>query len=276
MMISKGLVGHNALHFAQQLRGMMRHPIRNVVVTGLVAGLLATTSNWIALAAGRCDGGSRAGDVCICELAELHPTQAAVGMAEVQIRAEKLRKEMQSRSEQEFLAHLRKHDRVEPVVVGPSGVLYITDHHHLARALYELGQTTTYCKVLDNLSTSNLDAFWKHLKDNNEIYLRDRGEVITPSQLPALVKNLHDDPFRSLAGAIREACGISKEESHSPETNYLEFEWADYLRENWSKTGIPIDEINANFDGATKAALQLATRREAIALPGYTGKTSCD
>jgi hypothetical protein len=55
----------------------------------------------------------------------------------------------------------------------------------------------------------------------------------------------------------------------------LEFQWADYLRENWSKTNIPVDRINANFDAATNAALQLATQKEAIALPGYTGKTSC-
>jgi hypothetical protein len=254
---------------------MMKHLIRNVIATGFVAGFWATTSNWAALAADYCDTNSKTSDVCVCELAELHPTQAAVGMVEVEIRAEKLRKEIRGRSGPEFLAHLRKHDRVEPVVIGPAGILYITDHHHLARALYELGQATTYCRVLDNLSTLNLDVFWKYLQDNNEIYLRDRGEVITPSQLPTSVKNLHDDPFRSLAGAIREACAISKEESRSPESNYLEFKWADYLRENWSKTNIPVDEINANFDGATKAALQLANLKEATGLPGYTGKASC-
>ena len=254
---------------------MMKHSMRNVIATVLVAGLLTATYNWAAVASDHCNASSRTGDVCLCELAELHPTQAAVGMAEVQIRAEKLRRQMQGRSEQEFLAHLRKHNRVEPVVVGPTGALYITDHHHLARALYELGQATTYCEVLDNLSSSNLDVFWKHLRDKNEVYLKDRGDVITPFQLPTSVKDLRDDPFRSLAGAVREACGISKEESRSPASNYLEFQWADYLRENWSKTNIPVDGINANFDAATNAALQLAAQKEAIALPGYTGKTSC-
>ena len=253
----------------------MKHSVRNIIATCLVVGFLNTTYNWAVLALDHCDTSSRTGDVCVCELAELHPTQAAVGMVEVQIRAEKLRKQMEGRSEQEILEHLRKHDRVEPVVIGPAGALYITDHHHLARALYELGQAMTYCKVLDNLSSSNLDVFWEHLQHDNEVYLRDQGHVITPSQLPTSVKDLRDDPFRSLAGAVREVCGFSKEESRFPETNYLEFKWADYLRENWSKTNIAVDEINANFDSATQAALQLAIQKEAIALPGYTGKTSC-
>src|SRR5215467_14408799 len=148
----------------------MKHSVRNIIATCLVAGLLNATDNWAVLASEHCDTSSRIGDVCVCELAELHPTQAAVGMVEVQIRAEKLRKQMQGRSEQEFLAHLRKHDRVEPVVIGPAGVLYITDHHHLARALYEIGQAVTYCKVLDNLSSSYLDVFWKRLQDDNEVY----------------------------------------------------------------------------------------------------------
>jgi hypothetical protein len=198
-----------------------------------------------------------------------------VGIVEVQIRADKLRREMQGRSEEEFLAHLRKHDRIEPVVIGPTGVLYITDHHHLARALYEVGEATTYCSVLNNLSNTNFDNFWKHLQDNNEVYLRDRGGIITPSQLPTSVKDLRDDPFRSLAGAVREACGFSKQQSPSPYSNYLEFKWADYLRENWSKTNIPVDGINANFDDATTAAMQLAIQKEAMALPGYTGRLSC-
>jgi len=73
--------------------------------------------------------------------------------------------------------------------------------------------------------------------------------------------------------APRAACGFSKKDSYLPDSNYLEFKWADYLRDNWSKTNIPVDEINANFDNATAAALRLAIEKEAIALPGYTGKS---
>ena len=55
--------------------------MRNLIATTLVAGLLTTTYNWAAVASDHCDAGSRTGDVCLCELAELHPTQAAVGMS---------------------------------------------------------------------------------------------------------------------------------------------------------------------------------------------------
>ena len=114
----------------------------------------------------------------------------------------------------------------------------------------------------------------RRAEPHSPIPLSDQGHVITPSQLPTSVKDLRDDPFRSLAGAVRAACGFSKKDSYLPDSNYLEFKWADYLRENWSKTNIPVDEINANFDN-TAAALQLAIEKEAIVLPGYTGKSCC-
>jgi hypothetical protein len=148
--------------------------------------------------------------------------------------------------------------------------------HHLARALYDLGKMTTYCKVLDNLSESKPEAFWQHMQDSNEVYLKDsQGNVITPLDLPASVKDLRDDPFRSLAGAVRESCGFSKDDKGFPDANYLEFKWADYLRAYWARTGIPADDIDANFDNATQAALQLAIQKEAANLPGFTGQVSC-
>ena len=171
---------------------------------------------------------------------------------------------------------MRKHNRIEPIVVGPGGAFYITDHHHLARALYDLGAAATYCKVVANLSETNPEAFWKHMQDSNEVYLKDaQGNVITRLDLPTSVKDLRNDPFRSLAGAVRESCGFGSDNKDVPDGNYLEFKWADYLRARWAQTSIEVDEIDAHFDRATQAALQLATQREAAGLPGYTGKTSC-
>jgi hypothetical protein len=131
--------------------------------------------------------------------------------------------------------------------------------------------------VVDNMSNSSPEIFWKSLQDRNEIHLEDgQGKIITPAELPTTIDALQDDPFRSLAGAVREACGFKKQSESASSTNYLEFEWADYLRANWAKTDIPIASINENFDSATKAALDLATQKEAAALPGYTGRASCN
>jgi len=198
-------------------------------------------------------------------------------MAEVRIKAEKLKDEIQRRSERDFLNYLLKHNKEEPVIIGPGGIFYITDHHHLARALYDVGALNTYCTIVENLSDAKPNAFWKHLEDNNEVYLKDQnGNPITPHGLPTSVKDLSNNPFRSLAGAVREACGFEKGDKSSSGDDYLEFQWADYFRTHWAQTGIPAKDIDTNFEGAANAALHLAVQKDAAALPGYTGKISCD
>ena len=230
-----------------------------------------------ALAKDVCDAQSTKGDICLCKLSDLHPTQASVGMAEVRIKAEKLKDDIHRQSEHDFLKYLVKHNKEEPVIIGPGGIFYITDHHHLARALYEIGVSTTYCKIVDNLSDAKAEDFWKHLKDNNELYLEDQnGNPIKPNDLPTSVKDLRNDPFRSLAGAVRESCGFEKGDTSSSGEDYLEFQWADYLRAHWAQTGIATKDIDTNFDSATNAALHLAAQKDAASLPGYTGKISCD
>jgi hypothetical protein len=243
----------------------------------LVAVLNTSFASWPALAKHICDAQSKTGDICLCKLSELRPTQASVGMTEVRRKAEKLKDEIQRRSTRDFLNYLRKHNKVEPIVVGPGGIFYITDHHHLARALYEVGATTTYCNIINNLSGTKPDIFWKYMEDNNEVYLKDhKGDEITPEDLPTTVKDLSNDPFRSLAREIRESCGVNKDDKGSSAENYMEFRWADYLRAHWAQTGIAADDIDKNFDSATDAALHLAAQKEAGSLPGYTGRISCD
>jgi len=198
-------------------------------------------------------------------------------MAEVRIKAEKLKDELQRRGERNFLKYLLKHDKEEPVIIGPGGVFYITDHHHLARALYDLGESETYCIITDNLFDERVDDFWKRMEGNNRVYLKDQnGKIITPSELPASIKDLSNDPFRSLAGAVRESCGFEKGDKSSSSEDYLEFKWADYLRAHWAQTDIPTKDIDTNFDNAIDAALHLAAQKDAANLPGYTGKISCD
>lgn len=227
-----------------------------------------------ALAKDVCDTQSAKGDVCLCELSDLHPTQASVGLTEVRIKAEKLKDEIEQRGEPNFLKYLLRHGKEEPVIIGPRGIFYIIDHHHLARALYDLGLSKTYCIIVDNLSSAAVDDFWRQMKSNNQVYLKDQnGNTIAPSQLPTSIKNLSNDPFRSLAGAVRELCGFEKEAGSE---DYLEFEWADYLRARWAQTGIAVKDIDTNFDNATDAAVRLAAQKDAESLPGYTGKMSCD
>lgn len=251
--------------------------MRNAPPTWLHISLVLFLVSQSALAKEVCDAQSMKGDVCLCELADLHPTQASVGMAEVRIKAEKLKDEIQRRGEGNFLKYLLKHDKEEPVVIGPGGIFYITDHHHLARALYDLGVSKAYCIIVDNLSDERGDDFWKRMEDDNEVYLKDQnGNLITPDDLPTSIKDLSNDPFRSLAGTVRESCGFEKGDKSSSAEDYLEFQWANYLRAHWAQTGIATKDIDTNFENATDAALHLAVQKDAASLPGYTGKTSCD
>ncbi len=252
--------------------------MRNILSCWPPACFLVLSLSQPALAQTRnCDAQSQKGEICLCEIAALHPTQSSVGMAEVKIKAEKLKTKAEKRSEADFVDYLRKHEKEEPVTIGPGGVFYITDHHHLARALYDIGEKETYCAIADNLSDAKPDAFWSELEANNEVYLKDQnGNPITPQDLPASVKDLVDNPFRSLAGAVRQSCGFAKGDPNSSGEDYIEFKWADYLRAHWGETGIAAGDIDANFDAATNAALNLAAAKDAAALPGYTGKTSCE
>jgi hypothetical protein len=249
--------------------------MRNEPTALLCVALIISFVSQAGLAKDVCNAQSTKGDICLCKLTDLHPTQTSVGLAEVRIKAEKLKDEIQRRSQQEFLKYLLKHNKEEPVIIGPGGIFYITDHHHLARALSDDGVSTTYCRIIDNISDAK--DFWKQLKDSNEVYLKDQnGNVITPHDLPTSVKDLSDDPFRSLAGAVRESCGFEKNDKSTSGEDYLEFQWADYLRAHWAQTGIATKDINTNFDSASDAALHLAVQKDAASLPGYTGKTSCD
>jgi hypothetical protein len=74
--------------------------------------------------------------------------------------------------------------------------------------------------------------------------------------------------FRSLAGAVRESCAFVKGDKSSSSEDYLEFQWADYLRTHWAQTGIPIKDIDTDFDNAIDAALHLAAQKDAASLPG--------
>jgi hypothetical protein len=83
--------------------------MRNASPAGLHVALIIFLVGQPALAKDVCDVRSAKGDICLCKLSDLHPTQASVGMAEVRIKADKLKDEIQKQSEKDFLKYLLKH-----------------------------------------------------------------------------------------------------------------------------------------------------------------------
>ena len=77
--------------------------------------------------------------------------------------------------------------------------------------------------------------------------------------MPTSVDDLIDDPFRSLAGAVKRAGGYAKDRSP-----FSEFRWADFLR-----CRIARELVERDFGRALALAMNLAQSNEAAALPGW-------
>lgn len=136
---------------------------------------------------------------------DLRPTQLTVGMIEVQ--AKKTHLAAMAPADQQ--AFMQAHPI--PAVLGPGGQLYITDHHHLGRAALDAGVTTGYFMVEADLSQHSQDDFWKAMDQNLWVHpLDEHGVRHYYASIPKHLEKLVDDPYRSLAGYVRDAGGYDK------------------------------------------------------------------
>ena len=189
-------------------------------------------------------------------LKQLLPTQITVGMREV---ADK-RKKWRARHGDKAAAYLGSH--MIPVIVGPHDRLYIIDHHHLARALYDEGVDKVLTTTVFDLGRLDQEAFWVVLDNRGWMHpFDDRGRRRSYDEIPKSVEELVDDPFRSLAGELRRVGGFAKDT-----TPFSEFLWADFLRRRVEREAVETD-----FDGSLTRALGLARSRDADYLPGWCG-----
>jgi hypothetical protein len=191
----------------------------------------------------------------------LHPTQITVGYREV---AEK-RREWRERGGAKGAAYLGRH--MIPVVRGPGDRAYILDHHHLCRALLEERVKEILVDVVQDLRSLKRREFWTYLDNRAWCHPYDAaGERRSFADIPTVVSDLRDDPYRSLAGELRRAGGFAKEI-----TPFSEFIWADYLRRR-----INAKLVGEDFPAALTKALKLAKAQAAGYLPGWCGPVSLD
>jgi hypothetical protein len=191
-------------------------------------------------------------------LSELRPTQITVGLREVAVKRREWREEHGDKAGRFLGTHMI------PVVLGPKERRYVTDHHHLARALLDEGVKEVATTVILDLSRVEPDAFWVVLDNLGLMHPFDaRGRRQKYGKIPSSVADLVDDPFRSLAGELRRAGGFAKDT-----TPFSEFIWADFLRRHLSRK-----EVDEDFAAAAKAALKLARSKDADYLPGWCGPT---
>jgi hypothetical protein len=193
-------------------------------------------------------------------IANLLPTQITVGMREVDIKRNRWRE----KNRDETVNYLKTNQI--PVILGPGAGHYIIDRHHLLLALHKEGVREVPVSIVANMSGFSFDESWTALESRNWTHpLDDEGRRCSYDDMPASVNGLIDDPFRSLAGAIKRAGGYAKDKSP-----FSEFRWADFLRQRIAR-----ELIERDFGRALAVAMDLAQTTEAIALPGWR-RRSCE
>jgi hypothetical protein len=186
----------------------------------------------------------------------LRPTQLTVGLLEVEVKRRRL--EALDRDARE--AFLEAHPM--PVVIGPAGKLYITDHHHLARAAFDARIEEACFRIAADYSSLQPEKFWRTMNKQFWVHPLDQNGVRHRYEhIPRDVSKLVDDVYRSLAGFVRDSGGFRKTTAA-----FAEFIWADYFRRN-----IAIEDVRKDFAAAMRHAKRLAKSPRAKRIPGYKG-----
>ena len=125
----------------------------------------------------------RKGEVFVIPANALHPTQAVVGMREVQ----KIIASFNNKSTDKLAARLQNTNTV--MIIGPGGVPYLTDGHHAVRALLDSNQENknVYGIVLEN---------WSAMAPGN--FGRKWWSMATPIYLTRITTQLIQGNFRNL------------------------------------------------------------------------------
>lgn len=182
------------------------------------------------------------------KLSAISPTQISVGMAAAQAKFSKLQK----KGGKELTHYMLRHK--VPVVRGFGGTYYAVDHHHLLHTLLRLGIGEVPVDVRMDISHLSFDEFWNRMQDLGFLWPYDNtGSPLSlmhfVRDLPADIKGMRDDPYRSLAGMVRDRGGFAKDW-----TPFAEFRWANYLRDKVQVQG------DITEDHILKAVRLLETR----------------
>jgi hypothetical protein len=200
-------------------------------------------------------------EIELISLADLRPTQMAVGMRAVAAKRKKVERHLASG--RKLRRYLEK--RPVPAVLGPGESHFILDHHHLSLALWQHDVDEVFVRIVSDLSDLPKRQFlnamtaigWLHNYDAN-------GRRICPSRLPKTIDQLQPDAYRDLAWSVREAGGFRK-----TDTPFSEFAWANLFRER-----IPAALVARDFRTAHERAMTLARSHAARSLPGFVRRAA--
>lgn len=188
-------------------------------------------------------------------LAEIRPTQMAVGMRAVEAKRRKIAR--RAGSTRKLRQYLEK--RPVPAVLGPGEDFYIIDHHHMSLALWQNDVDEVFVHVVGDLSDMPKRSFLRAMTALGWLHPYDaRGRKVCPTHLPETLDKLRADRYRDLAWSVREAGGFRK-----TEIPFSEFAWANFFRRT-----IPSTMLSRDFERAHNRAMCLARSPDARHLPG--------
>jgi hypothetical protein len=187
-------------------------------------------------------------------IADLHPTQITLGLHEV------AHKRLRWRARLRRVSSVGAPRLIAPVVRGGDGRLYLVDRHHLLRAVQLEGVEAVLVRPIADFSEMSTMRFWEALDVNGWCHPYDAaGQRRSFREVPGAIDRLVEDPYRSLASALRRCGGFEK----TPKP-FSEFAWADYLRQRVGR------EVLANdFEAALCLPMVQAGTPTARDLPGW-------
>lgn len=213
-----------------------------------------------------CRPDMRPGTECTCKLADLHPTQRAIGRLHVQ--------ELEAQGFKKLAEHVAKPGNHAVVVIGPGNALYLVDGHHHARAMSDLqppGVTT--CLIKDDVRSLPADPgqFWPAMAQRGLARLEGPdGKPSNGTPPPRDLRALPDDPFRSVASWLEDRCDLKLQ------GDFADFRLGDALR---SSGHVNAPRSEADRKEAVKQALNAVhepgSQARLAGLQGAEGLTSC-
>ncbi|WP_447739757.1 ParB-like protein [Aeromonas veronii] len=219
--------------------------------------LLACVLSQGAWALAPCQSNTAVGNWCEIGIDALHPTQGGVG----QIQVDETQATLAGMSAKQLDKLMKKKEI--PVVIAPDGSYWLVDRHHLTKALWQQGVKDARVKVIGRLQDKA--NFWSQMQNNHWAWLKDeKGQPLTPEQLPTSIDKLPDYPYRTLAGLLQNAGYFRKDK----QVYFVEFAWASWLGKQMQ--WMPVD--NSNLAARLQQAKRLACGSDASDLPGYPGK----
>ncbi|MGL5325142.1 MAG: ParB-like protein [Aeromonas sp.] len=219
--------------------------------------LLACVLSQGAWALAPCQSNTAVGNWCEIGIDALHPTQGGVG----QIQVDETQATLAGMSAKQLDKLMKKKEI--PVVIAPDGNYWLVDRHHLTKALWQQGVKDARVKVIGRLQDKA--NFWSQMQNNHWAWLKDeKGQPLTPEQLPTSIDKLPDYPYRTLAGLLQNAGYFRKDK----QVYFVEFTWASWLGKQMQWMAVD----SANLAARLQQAKRLACGSDASNLPGYPGK----